>query len=538
MRTEAASPRKNDSNICRPGPRFWRASFRALFRREYFLTVGVVAVCVVLCWFSRWHELAEVNGVMLYLAGVAFIAYRFGHGPAIVGSVLSVLTYLFFFIPPIFGFKTADTQYLVVLAVILGIGLLISELTARLQSQLRAAQQREHCTAQLYRMTLQLNEHVGRENLVAAAGHSIREIADSEVMIYLRGGDHSLELAYGQKSSFANEPDLELITDWVVTNRRSAGAQTQMFAQSSIHFVPMIGSEHIVGVLAARRSDGTTALDSENRRMLATCANLVALSIERDRSRADAQKAQVQVHTEQLRNSLLSAVSHDLRTPLATIAVTASNLLREDAAPDAEQQREDLQVVVDESGRLARQVDNLLEMAQLNSGAVVVKRDWHVLEELVGVAVSRMRHELASRTVSVHIPEQFPLLWVADDLIVQMLINLLDNAVRYSPSSSSIEVAASCRPGSAEIRVADNGPGLPVGLEKTIFERFVRAPAPVADGRRGMGLGLAICRSIAELHGGSISAANRQGGGAEFVVVLPCLEECSEPECAQLTLSV
>jgi two-component system sensor histidine kinase KdpD len=515
----------------------WRRLVAPFIRREYFLTIVVVAFCVLLCWTIRWNELAEINDVMIYLAGVAIIAARFGHGPAILGAILSVLTYLYFFIPPILGFSANDTQYFFVLAVMLGIGLLISELTARLQSQLRAAQQREHRTSQLYQMTLQLNEHVGDENLVSTAGRYVADILDSEVMIYLRQLDNSLILCFGQNTSLAGESDHGPIAEWVAQNSRPAGSGTDMFRRSSVHF-PMIGSEQTIGVLAARRSDGSTSLDRENRHIMAACANLIALSIERDRSRADAQKAQVQVHTEQLRNSLLSAVSHDLRTPLATIAVTASSLLRNDAARDAALQRENLQVVVDESSRLARQVDNLLEMAQLDSGTLVVKRDWHVLEELVGIAVNRMRPELTQCTVTVHIPDPFPLLWLADALIVQLLVNLLDNAVRHSVAGCRVEIAASLHGGNVQIRVTDNGPGLPTGLEKSIFERFVRAPAAVADGRRGMGLGLAICRSIAELHGGQIAASNRSTGGAEFVILLPCLQESAALNLGESTVKV
>ena len=506
-------------------PRIWDGLFSQLIRREYLLTIVVVAFCVLLCWIIRSYELAEVNDVMIYLAGVAIIAARFGHGPAILGSFLSVLTYLYFFIPPIFGFNATDTQYFFVLAVMLGIGLLISELTARLQSQLRAAQQREQRSSQLYQMTLRLNDNVGDENLVLTAGRYVADILDSQVAIYLRGLDNSLTLCFGQITSLAEEPDHAPILNWVAQNSQPAGFGTDMFRRSTVHYVPMIGSEQTIGVLAAGRSAGGTALDQENCRMLATCANLVALSIERDRSRADAQRAQVQVRTEQLRNSLLSAVSHDLRTPLATIAVTASSLLRDDTARDPTLQRENLQVVVDESNRLARQVDNLLEMAQLNSGTLVVKHEWHVLEELVGIAVNRLRPELAQCAVTVHIPENFPLLWVDDNLIVELLVNLLDNAVRYSPTGCRIEIGASRCDYRVQIRVTDDGPGLPPGLEKDIFERFVRAPAAVADGQRGMGLGLAICRSIAELHRGEITANNRAGGGAEFVVVLPCPQE-------------
>jgi two-component system sensor histidine kinase KdpD len=181
-----------------------------------------------------------------------------------------------------------------------------------------------------------------------------------------------------------------------------------------------------------------------------------------------------------------------------------------------------LQTVVDESHRLSRQVDNLLDMARLDSGAIALNRDWQVLEELVGVALSRLRRELPGRSIHVQIPADFPLLWVAGDLIEQMFVNLLENAIRYTPSGSRLEITAQHCGELAEIRFADNGPGLPSGSESKIFDKFFRGRTKVADGQRGIGLGLAICQAIVRAHGGQITAANRAAGGTEFIISLPC----------------
>lgn len=537
MATSSVDDRGHVADSRRSRRRFLERRLLSFASREYALTIVIVAICVLFCWLSKLMEFADANGVMIYLAGVALVAAKFGHGPAILSAFLSVISFLFFFIPPIFGFQAADTQYFIVLAVMLGIGLLISELTAQLQSQLRAAQQREHHTAQLYQMTLQLNENSGDQGLAATAGRCVAEILKSEVLIYLRGSDDSLARCFGEESAANAEREAASIARWVIENKQSAGAGTEHFSHLRMVYVPMIGSQETVGVLAADRRDGSQ-IEKEDRGMLATCANLIALSIERDRSREDAQKAQVLVHTEQLRNSLLSAVSHDLRTPLSMIAVTASSLLRTDGETDPAMERENLQVMIDETGRLSRQVDNLLDMAQLQSGTIKLKRDWHVLEELLGIALTRMRPELKQRTVAIEIPDSFPLVWVDEDLAVQMLVNLLDNAVRYAPAGCRIEISAKECGDKLRICVADNGRGLPPGVEETIFEKFVRASGLVADGQRGMGLGLAICRSITELHEGSISARTRVGGGAEFVILLPRHAENTALEVSTSALHV
>jgi len=284
----------------------------------------------------------------------------------------------------------------------------------------------------------------------------------------------------------------------------------------------MVGSQKTLGVLGVRSQHAQRFQDAAEQRMLETCAHLIALSIERDQSQLEVQQAQVEVQAEKLRSALLSAVSHDLRTPLATIAVTASSLIEDTNQQTWPEKLELLQTVVDESHRLARQVDNLLDMARLESGTVVLNRDWHVLEELVGLALARLRRDLAGRSVHVTIPDEFPLLWVAGDLMEQMLVNLLENAVRYTPPDSYIEISATHGGDRVELRVADNGPGLPPGSETKVFDKFFRGRTVVADGQRGVGLGLAICHAIVRGHDGEISAANRRGGGADSMISLPC----------------
>jgi two-component system, OmpR family, sensor histidine kinase KdpD len=241
------------------------------------------------------------------------------------------------------------------------------------------------------------------------------------------------------------------------------------------------------------------------------------------------------VQAEQLRNSLLSSVSHDLRTPLATIAGTASSLL-ETASEEDQQQREMLQAVVDESSRLSRLVDNLLDMARLDSGSVVPNRQWHVFEELVGSALGSLKRELKRHRVQVQIPRDLPLVHVDGVLMEQVLVNLLENASRYTPGGTKIDISAQQHGNRVEIHVADDGPGLPPGSESKIFDKFFRGTTIAADGRRGVGLGLTICQAILQAHGGRITAANRLQGGAEFVISLP--HEQQPPAVAMDEVSV
>jgi two-component system, OmpR family, sensor histidine kinase KdpD len=487
---------------------------------EYVKATLAVATCGILGWIAHSFGLADANVVMIFLAGVAYVSARLGRGPSIASAIASVLVFDFFFVAPRLSFAVSDTEYLITFAVMLGIGLLISELTTRVRSQLRSSQQQEHRTAQLFRMTRQLSELSGSEFLVRTAGRQLEEIFAAEVVFYLREPDGKLSLRYGERTSIVAQPVNEVVAQWVASNGKLAGSGTDTLPNATAIFVPLAGSQQIVGALGIRPKDADRKLDPEHIRLLETCGSLIALSIERDQSVLQAHQAQLQVQAEQLRNSLLDSVSHDLRTPLATISGTASSLLVNASLKD----RESLQTLVDESRRLTRLVENLLDMARLDSGAVVLSRQWHVLEETVGVSLSAVKRDLRDFNVQVSIPPDFPLLKMDAFLIEQVLVNLFENASRYTPIGSDIEITAVAKPKHVEIHIADNGPGIPRGSEKKIFDKFFRGSSITPDGRRGVGLGLAICRAIVEAHGGEISVTNREGGGADFVVSLPCGE--------------
>ena len=497
---------------------------------NYFKTLAVVTACGLVGWgFDRLH-FKETNTVMVFIAGVALVAARWGRGPAITAAILNVMVFDFFFVPPYYRLAVSDSEYLITFMVMLGIGLLISALTARLQAQLQASQQQEYRTAQLFRMTRQLSELSGTDFLLQTAGRQLAEIFAGEVVIYLQDDDGSLHLRFGQNSAIAKVPINEVVARWVAENSRIAGLQTDTLPNATAMFVPLSGSQRTVGSIGVRPLDIERFLDPDQRRLFETCASLIALSIERDQSVLDAQQAQVQVETEQMRNSLLSSVSHDLRTPLASIAGTADSLLEGYSLDDKAKLRDMLQTIVAESHQLVRLVDNLLDMARLNSGSLVLDRQWHVLEELVGSALGRLRQQLAKHLVRVHIPADFPLIFVDGFLIEQVFVNLLENASRYTPPESEIDISAQVAAGRVEIRFADNGPGLPQGSESQVFEKFFRGKVASPDSRRGVGLGLAICRGMIQALGGRMTAANRPQGGAEFIISLSC--DRKSPEIA------
>jgi two-component system, OmpR family, sensor histidine kinase KdpD len=517
-----------------PTPTRYRERSRGTRWQEYVLAMSAVAVCGLLSSIAHSMRLAEANIVMIFLAGVVLVSAQLGRGPAIAAAITSVLVFDFCFVTPYLTFAVSDTQYLITFAVMLGVGLVISELTSRVKAQLRASQQQERRTGELYRMTRQLSELSGSEFLLRTAGKQLGEIFDAEIAMFLHEPGDALALRLGENTSIAQHPINAIVAQWVTTNGKVAGAGTDTLPNATALFVPLIGSQHTVGALGILPKDANRFLDPEQHRLLETCASLIALSIERDQSVLDAQQAQLQIQAEQLRNSLLSSVSHDLRTPLSTIAGAASSLLERSAGAD----RELLQTVVDESRRLTRLVENLLDMARLESGTIVLNRQWHVLEEIIGLGLAAVKRDLKDHTVRVDVPGDFPLLHVDGFLLEQVFVNLLENASRYTSAGSEIEISAAISRDRAEIRVADNGTGLPPGSESKVFDKFFRGSTIAPDGRRGVGLGLAICRAIVEAHGGKIKAANRHHGGAEFVIILPCDEPPPTVRADQLSATV
>ncbi len=257
----------------------------------------------------------------------------------------------------------------------------------------------------------------------------------------------------------------------------------------------------------------------EQQRLLETFLNQTALAIERVRLAEEARAAAVKVETESLRNSLLSAISHDLRTPLSAIVGASSSLVEDAERLDADAKRELTQAIYDEAQRMATLANNILDMARLDTGAITLKRDWCPVEEIVGSVLTRLAARLAARPVEVRVARGIPLVKLDAVMIEQVLVNLIENALKYTPAGSPLELGAEATASTVTIWVADRGPGIAAGQEERLFEKFYRAAAERAQS--GVGLGLAICRAVVDAHGGSIWAANRPGGGAVFRFSLP-----------------
>lgn len=505
---------KKDAIAARMG----RSSINKLF---YLKSAAVIAASAGVAYGLRTLHVAdaEANTVMLFLAGVAWAAFHYGRGPAVWASVLAVIVFDYFFVPPYYRLAVTDTQYVVTFAVMLAIGLVISTLTSRLRAQVESTRQRERRTSALYELGKQLSSLYGKMFLVGASGKKIAELLGGQVAIYLQQPSGGPELAFGHETDIARHPLSAPVAQWVIEHDQIAGAGTNTLPSAVALFVPLVGSQRTLGAIAVQVPDMPRLLEPEGRRLLDASASQLALALERDQLAIDAAEARIQAEAEQVRSSLLSSVSHDLKTPLAAIAGASSSLL-ESTSLDEATRRQLLETVAEEAARLNRLLENILQMSKLDAGAATPSKQWHVLEELVGSALHRTRHALAGYQVTVQLPADLPLIFVDGLLLEQVFVNLLENAARYTPPDTHVWINAAIDGRSIRIAVADNGPGLSNGSEERVFEKFYRA-SPTADAGHGSGLGLAICRAIVKAHNGSIVAANRPGGGAEFVIRLP-----------------
>ncbi len=485
---------------------------------NYLRAMLPVAVCTAVAGLMHpYFDLS--NLIMVYLLGVMVVAVRLGRGPALVASALSVAVFDFFFVPPAFTLGVSDTQYLVTFAVMLLAALVISTMAVRMRDQAEWARLREQRTATLYTLTRELAGLRSAEEIVEASARTLRDLFGSRVVILLPDASGRVEVRAGEASLLGPEAHDRGTAQWVLERGEPAGMGTQTLSGAQALYLPLRASRGPNGVLGVRPANVRDLLRPDQFRLLETCADQTALALERADLAVQAERARVNAEAERLRSTLLASVSHDLRTPLATITGAASSLLEEGRDLPGEVRRELAESIAEEAGRLNRLVGNLLDMTRLESGALQVRKEWHLLEEIIGATLDRLEPRLEGRPVQVTIPEHVGLVPLDDVLVEQALFNLVENAVKHTPAGTPIEIRADAEGGRATVEVADRGPGIRPGDEQRVFEKFYRARDGGAPG--GIGLGLTIARGIVEAHGGSLTAANREGGGALFRLTLP-----------------
>lgn len=455
------------------------------------------------------------NIAMLYLLNVVGVALRFGRAPAALAALLGVAAFDFVFVEPRWSFAVGDAQYLITFGVLLLVGLVIGQLAAGLQAQAQAARERERRVRGLYAMSRDLGAALVPEQVAEIATRFLRAefSTASAVLAPALGATPGREVlaVLPVSGSASAQPDLG-VAQWAFDHGQPAGQGTDTLPASPCLMLPLTAPMRLRGVLAVEGKGRRWS--PEERELLDTCAALLAISLERIHYIEVAQQSTLQIESERLRNSLLTAISHDLRTPLAALVGLADALK---LTPLQAQQVDVADAMRRSALRMSALVGNLLDMARLQSGTVQLNRQWLPLQEVVGSALANLDEVLAGRDVAVDLPADLPLVQLDAVLIERVLVNLLENAAKYAPGAIRISARTAGR--HVEIDVTDTGPGFPAGREAQLFDKFERGDRESAT--PGVGLGLAICKAIVEAHGGSISAHNPAGGGACVRVELP-----------------
>ncbi len=485
-------------------------------------------------------RLDTLNVTLLYLIVITAISLRFGTWPSILSSIAAFLAFDFFFIPPFYRFTVARADHVLALFVFLGIAILTSQLIVRIRARTMEALRRGRQTATLYELSSALISEIGLDDMMMAVVERVRQVfgVDTCAILLEEDGEIRLHAASGDPLDYADQNLIDLAR-WVIDKRQSAGLRSGRarirppgpprstpqwnFAGGKtdrpLLLLPIATTRRPLGVLLVARHRVHARFDPEEERLLETFANQAAIAIERGLLTREQTRAEILARSDELKSALLSAVSHDLRTPLASIKASVTSLLQPDITWPEEERRDLLSAINEEADRLNQLVANLLDLSRIEAGALRPELDWYDLSEAIYAAIDRSEFLLRGHRLRVDIPEVLPALRFDFIEIIQVLINLLDNAAKYSPPDTTIDLSVRQLSDAIEVTVRDEGPGIPRGEEERIFDKFYRVEA--TNRTIGSGVGLAICRGIIEAHGGRIWAERNRDRGTAIHFILP-----------------
>mgnify|MGYP006363595953 FL=1 len=488
---------------------------------DYALALVATVLASALSWAVS-SVLPLPNISLVFLAAVLLVAVRSSLGPALACAALSFLTYDFLFIPPNFSFSIQREEDVLTLLFFLLMAALTGNLAARQRRQLQALRDTQEETTELLDLSRKLTAATDRQAVINAASHHLEGWSDLQLCLLNRDGQSGWKVETGGPLEFTEAE--RAAADWAWQHDQPAGAGTGTLPFGRWWWWPLSVEDGPLALLGVCAKEGQT-LSGQRRRLLTALSQPLAQALARAQLADDLEAARLHGETEQLRSALLASVSHDLRTPLTSMRGSIDSLLALGEAIPLEDRRELLEGTRDEAERLDRYIQNLLDMTRLGHGALKLARDWVSPADIVGSALNRLRAVLAPLEVSTDVPAQLPLLYVHAALIEQALINVMENAARFSPSHGRLQLKAGADDSEVFFSVSDEGPGIPEEERAKIFDMFYTA-ARGDRGGQGTGLGLAICQGMVGAHGGRISVADGiEGHGTCITLHLPLQEQ-------------
>jgi len=439
----------------------------------------------------------------------------------IIASVIGVLSFNFFFTEPRFTFAVHDPGYLITFPIMLIVSLITSTLTSRIQVQAEISSARERKTDILFQISRSFLRTRGTAELITQSLDHLTRLFRRDVLFYLVNQQHELSNPYlraerqNDYTKYLNI-DEQAVVQWVLKNQKEAGRGTSVFPEAQAFYLPVKGQSELLGIIGIEG-----ILEQEQRIFLENVVAQIVMALDRERLTEDQERSKVEIEKETIRSNLIRSISHDLRTPLTGIAGASSTLLENFNSLEPEVVKKLLLDINQDSEWLIRLVENLLSLTRLDEGKLPLEKNLEALEEIVSEAIRRVSKRASEHHITLTIPDKLILIPMDGSLILQVIINLIDNALKYTPKGTEITVNVVEKKDQVIFEIGDNGPGIPEAALPNIFDRFFTTNTKTGDTRRGIGLGLAICKSIVKAHGGSIDAGNKPDGGAIFRFSLP-----------------
>jgi len=487
--------------------------------KSYLKALGLVVLATLIGQLMHKY-FTPTTIAMLYIFCVVIAAYYWGLGQSILVSVTGVLAFDFFHVPPYLTFRVADTQYIITFFALLAVAVIISYLTQRVRQQTESVIRRERQTVALYALGRDLAVSNNLESYIRVISNRAKETFGLDAVIFLPEGENKDTLKlYTGSAKISNDENELAAAIWAFQHQKIVGHGTDTLPNAKARYLPMVTARGPVGVIAVSSTDTKDELTIEQEHLLEAYANLAAVAIESILLANEAQNTQVLQNTEKLQTALLNAVSHDLRTPLVSVIGVLSSLQEEGMHLDDAAKMNLIQVAREEAERLNHLITNLLDVSRIEAGVIKISKRQSDVQDLVGAALEQLGSRTSGRPVNMEIPAELPYVSVDFGLIVQTLVNILDNALKYSPDNSPIDIRARQVGQEMQIEIADRGIGIPPADLAHVFDKFYRIQRP--DNVTGTGLGLSICKGIVEAHSGRIASENRPGGGTIIRLFLP-----------------
>jgi len=496
----------------------------------YYLKAFLLVIIITLLGKTLVPYFDLINIALLYLLPVLISAVRWGRGPSFFSAFLGVLAFDFFFVPPIFSFTVSDVRHIFVFAVFLLIALVTGTMATKLRSELEKTRHREKRTLALYALSKKIAAESDLQKVLKTITEKIAEAINGEVIILIHDSDADVlnEVAATPPGSTLPDDKEHAVAHWVLEHGQNAGKGTAILRGAGEAFFPVKVEDKTLAVLAIKPDSEEGTLTPGQLQLIEAFANLTAVAIIRVRLAKEAERAKWLAESEKLHTALLNSISHDLRTPLASITGAATSLLSEETVYDKEAKRVLLDTIREEAQRMNRFVGNLLDMVRLESGILKLNKEWCDIQDIIGVVLREMKETMQGYPLRVNVPPGLPLVEADFALIEQVMINLLENAVKYSPPGSEISILVHYHEKILLFTVADPGPAIPRIERERVFDKFYRLP--YSKHISGTGLGLSICKGIIEAHGGNIWVDSSPEYGNRFTFSLPVSEQPLEQQ--------